>query len=415
MIKQLLPSFSKTKWGLFFIYIIPFVPIVYKLISPFFIIAGLGAYTVIINPAIFIIGMLMSSRIVFSSIRSIDIALYVSIGFMILLWTFFRPQTYVFFKDNYMDFMMYVLPCYFIGLTINYERDHEILLWLARMSFIVVLFWQICLLLRLVEVSEGADGGLGEQMEQAYMLVYPICFLFNESMKKHKLIDIIMTIISIILLLMMGTRGPFIVICIYLAVYLVFLKEYKKYKLFWRSLVIGLLFILLKYSTVISLAMIPISTELGFSSRVFQNIVDSGYNLDDSSGRDDIYGPTLNAIQSNEGILGYGWGGDRNLNNMGFWAHNFELEILAQFGILVGGLILLLVIGVFYKSCVKSKGTYYFQFIIVMFFIGLMCIQLSSTYIKWPLFFVFLGVCVSTLRQGPSASKNRVNYKSNII
>lgn len=396
MLKKYFPSLSRSEWWLTCLLLIPFVPYVYKLISPFFIIAGLGAYTWIINPAILWIGILGSLNRIIRSCRISDVFFFVLICCSIVISALIFPETRTFFKDNYIDFITYVLPCYYIGLIINYDRDKNVLYFISYIGIFVILFWQVCQLLRLVEVNETSTGALGEQMEQAYMLLFPICNLFVQESKTK--LDILMIFIGIALIFMMGTRGPIIILGLFISTYLLFFKKYRKHNFFLKTIITIAIPIFLINIKWISLIAIPIAMSLGFSTRVFDSIVDERFNIKDSSGRDDIYGNVFEHLGSNEGVWGLGWGGDRLITIDNLWTHNFELEILVQFGWIFGGILLLILFSIFFKCLLKTRHKYAQSFLYVMIFAGLMELQLSSTYIRHPLFFVLIGYCISILR-----------------
>ena len=80
-------------------------------------------------------------------------------------------------------------------------------------------------------------------------------------------------------------------------------------------------------------------------------------SLEESSGRDSIYEGMLEAIKNDTTGFGYGIGGDRLFSASNGYAHNFEIEILVQFGCIGGGILLLLLAILFLNTYYKSKKT----------------------------------------------------------
>lgn len=396
MLYRLIPNLTREQWGVLFMYLIPFVPYIYKLISPFFILLGLGSLTVMINPILLWVGIFWARHRIIKQIRHYDVCLYLFICLIVLLSPLLFPNTSDFFLENFIDFAIYVLPCYFIGIIINYDNDYEILKMVSYIGIGVILFWQLCKILRLVEVEESSAGTLGEQMSEAYMLVFPICCLFV-LIKKCKL-DYIILSVGITLLIMMGTRGPIIVVSSFIAFYLLFRKN-EKYGTLIKLFAITVFVTLLKNIKLISILMIPIVAELGFSTRVLDSITDDRFSLEESSGRDDIYSGIFNFLYSQESLFGLGWGGDRLIVMDNVWAHNFELEILVQFGWFFGGLILCWILKLLISSLVRTRGTQSYRFVLVMACVGLLELQFSSTYIRHPLFFIMIGYFISISRK----------------
>ena len=148
------------------------------------------------------------------------------------------------------------------------------------------------------------------------------------------------------------------------------------------------------------MAIIPIASSLGFSTRVFDSILDGRMmDISESSGRDDIWNILTKAIEDDFSGFGYGWLGDRLLLPDGIYSHNFELEILVQFGVIIGGGILLLLLVLLFKSYYQTKKSSSRKFWLLMLFVGLVELQLSKTYITHNLLFVMIGYYMSVKRQ----------------
>ena len=147
------------------------------------------------------------------------------------------------------------------------------------------------------------------------------------------------------------------------------------------------------------MAIIPIATALGFSTRVFNSIVDGRMmDISESSGRDDLWNILTRAIENDYGGIGYGWLGDRLLLN-GTYSHNFGLEILVQFGTIIGGGILLLLLFIILKSYIYVRKSFARDFWLVMLFVGFVELQLSKTYVAHSLLFVMIGYYMSINRK----------------
>ena len=399
---------SKRDYGRLLVYMVAFVPLFYKFISPFFILAGAGALTVYITPVVLFLGIMLCYKDFLSSIRFSDVALYIVIIVVAVLSSVFYPESSVFVNENIRYFSLSVVSYLFIGLVIQYDRDSDIIRIVAYIASFVLLFWQIWRILRLGEVNETADGFLGEQMEQGYMLLFPSCYLFVESLRNHRLFDIIVTIVSSILLLFMGARGPALLLVVFVASFLLLFHTYKKKNVLKKFFLVVFTVIVIFFYQPIILAVMPFATKLGFNERVFDSILYGNItNLEESSGRDEIYATLINAINSDQGVWGFGWGGDRRLTSGDLWAHNFELEVLVQFGWLFGGAMLILLIILLFRCFFKTRDTLTSGFLYVLFFWGLMELQLSYTYIRHPLFFLLLGYCISVIRTKQFKSVNK--------
>ncbi|WP_288785263.1 hypothetical protein [Bacteroides acidifaciens] len=381
--------------GRILLYFVAFVPMIYKLISPFFILAGLANFTVIIIPTMAIVGIVMCRRDLRKAIRGEHIFLYFLIAILLALSPIIHSETQLLFEENYGPFVTTVLPFFFVGLLLDYGRDRYILRFVARIGIFVQMFWQACLLAGLVQTELGSTDSLGEQMEVAYQLLFPILILYISLSKERNIIDIILAIIGTILLFMMGTRGPIVVYGVFVVGYLVFFRDYKKYAFLKRSFVIFLFGLFYSYLEILILAILPIASTLGFSTRVFDSILDNRMvNLSESSSRDDFYGNVISVIKDDNG-LGQGWLSDRLYTPDGMYVHNLELEILCQFGCIVGGGLLLYLFFLIYRSFRYNKKERMVSFWYVMLCSGFFALQFSYTYVKYPLFAVFIGFLFS--------------------
>ena len=280
---------------------------------------------------------------------------------------------------------------------------------MAYLALFVLLFWQTCRLLRLVEVNETVDGFLGEQMEQGYMLLFPSSYFFVESLRSRRLIDIVATIVASIMLVFMGAKGPAVIMLLFFTSYIILFHKYKTNNALKKIVILLLFLIILSFFYEIIEALMPIANRLGFNTRVFESFLYGELNLDNSSGRDDIYACIIRGLQDSQGFVGYGWGGDRLLAK-GLWAHNLEFELLAQYGLVIGSILLLSIFSLIIRCYLKIRHTTELSFWYVLFFMGIMELQLSYTYINHPLFFVFLGYCISIVRR-----KTRLEHEKTMV
>lgn len=391
-----LRSISRAEKGRILLYLVAFVPMIYKLISPFFIIIGMASYTVVIIPAMVIVGIIMAWSNLRKSIRGLHILLYF-LTVLILLYSspIFQPRAILLFNENFWPFISSVLPFVFVGLLIDYKRDKYLLRFVARIGVIEQLFWQMCLLAGLVQTELGTADSLGEQMEIAYQLLFPIFILYNSLTKDKKIIDVILAIIGTTLLFLMGARGPIVVYAIFVVGYFVFFRQYNKYALLKRGIAITLFAAFYYYMELIILAILPIAMTLGFSTRVFDSILDDKMvNMEESSNRDNFYASVIEEIKNDNGF-GHGWLSDRLFTPDGMYVHNFELEILCQFGYIAGGLLLIMLFYLICKRFFYDKRLEAISFWYIMLCSGFFTLQFSYTYVKYPLFFIFIGYLLS--------------------
>lgn len=395
-----LEGLTKGEIGLTLMSLVVLVPLIYKLIVPFFIILGLSEFTIIINGTIFIIGLLLAGKLFWRNIRIIDVSAYILVSFFLFASPIFYPSSDKFVEENLLPFISGVLPCYFIGLSLNHSKRDQMLLFVAKMGIIVQLFWQACFLLGLVEREETAfDETLGEQMEAAYALIFPVLTMICGCSKKHSFENMLFLVLGVALLFFMGTRGPIVIFIAFTAVYYLAFRSFKKFNVLIKTVIISIAALLYHFIVPLSMFIAPFVASLGFSPRVFESFVGNAMvSAEATSDRDSFYDRVFGAIINDPSGFGYGWGGDRMFTPNGGYAHNLELELLCQFGVVLGGAILFFLFFLMLKSFFDCKNSDDKNFWLVMVCTGFLSLQLSESYVTYPLLFIFLGGIVSLIR-----------------
>ena len=116
--------------------------------------------------------------------------------------------------------------------------------------------------------------------------------------------------------------------------------------------------------------------------------------MEESSNRDNFYASVIEEIKNDNGF-GHGWLSDRLFTPDGMYVHNFELEILCQFGYIAGGLLLIMLFYLICKRFFYDKRLEAISFWYIMLCSGFFALQFSYTYVKYPLFFIFIGYLLS--------------------
>lgn len=301
-------------------------------------------------------------------------------------------------------FLWTVVPYFFVGLSINYERQHDFFVSISRLALFIELLVQVLIILGLTSsMGKGEDGSAGEQMTSAYGFVFSCMYLFIIAMESRWMKDRLMAIFACVLLLFMGTRGPILVYAFFVTGYLVFFRNYKNHNNYKKAITVLLFVVLYKFIEPILLLLMPLAQSLGFSTRIFDSFMDEQmFNFEESNGRDAIWESLLDSLKYQP--EGYGWGGDRFVRS-GDWlhhegyAHNLWLEMLVQFGYYLGGIIIALILFLTIRAFIKANKSKISPFLFIWFSAGIMALQTSQTYISYPVFFVFLGYCVSLIRK----------------
>jgi O-antigen ligase len=127
-------------------------------------------------------------------------------------------------------------------------------------------------------------------------------------------------------------------------------------------------------------------------------------NIDFSTGRSEIFSDTINNIFLNP-VLGYGIGGDRVFLN-GTYPHNIFLEIIAQFGIVLGGIFSLVLIMYWFIGIFLNKNTIDQHLAIIFAGLGLISLFFSGSYLTSSNFWLFMAICISSIH----FTKHKLSY-----
>mgnify|MGYP000952176011 CR=1 FL=1 len=151
------------------------------------------------------------------------------------------------------------------------------------------------------------------------------------------------------------------------------------------------------------LIMLNILGKYGLTSRTLVKLYEG--TITSSTGRDDIIKVVLDLIFKHP--FGVGVGVERisifheiyykkgildNLSSS--YPHNFFLEIIVQFGIFIGSLIIIYVLYIIFKAMIKGNEEER-DIVIIFFSIGFIHLLVSSTYLQSQYLFYLLGISVN--------------------
>lgn len=389
--------------GLFIFLLVSFVPSLSVLFMGLFARIGLATISPYIHNILLTISLLFIIPLLREKVHMNDLLLFLAIVVFIYISPMIWPASRPFVDENAGPFLWTVLPYMFIGLIIDYEQHKDILLAISRLALFIEIFVQFLIKLGITNsLGRADDGTSGEQMTAAYDFIFAAMYLFLEADHSRSIVDVVLAALAFILLLFMGTRGPIVVYGFFVMGYFMIFKKYESFNML-KKILIGLLFYLFyRFIDVFLLFLLPLAQALGFSTRVFDSIIGGAFvNLEESNGRNNIWETCFDALKFQP--EGYGWGGDRYVV-VGDWhdffgyAHNFAIEILVQFGWVIGGAILLAVSILLLRALKKSARTPNCSFLFFLFCAGIMTLMTSQSYIVHPLLFLLIGYCVSLLR-----------------
>jgi len=253
-------------------------------------------------------------------------------------------------------------------------------------------------------VSAGESGvEMDHSIQYAYrVLPYAIFFLYY-AMAEKKLRYIIPAIITNGLIILAGSRGPLVCqgACVILY-FILYLKNGRhKVLIIIASIIMISLFIAFYRQIIMMIG--SLFGKSGKGMRVITAIIEGGFTND--SGRSEIWKAAIDMIRQHP-ILGYGFMGSRHVISnviVAGYPHSIILEMLIDFGVIVGGVILIAMF-VCTVRMLFSRGNEQWRELFLIFFSSSCGLFFSLTFWSVPSFWICLALAVNAhvmKRQSP--------------
>jgi hypothetical protein len=232
-------------------------------------------------------------------------------------------------------------------------------------------------------------------MAFSYYMLLPAIIYTNRAFDCASFRNLLFAFIASFIVLALGARGPLMCLAIF-----ALLKLVKPEKAptprgvigYLVLLMIGFFFILFFEEILLSLS--SFLSKFGIRSRSIALLLRPDIHL---SGRDSLFRVVVEELMKSP-IIGLGLAGDRPL--IGGYVHNFFLEVLSHFGVIVG----LIVLIIFSFRCLwgllRAKQLNY-ELLIIWFSMGFMPLMVSSSYLISLNFWVFLGLLLGLPSKSP--------------
>ncbi|WP_409228222.1 O-antigen ligase family protein [Gudongella sp. SC589] len=363
------------------------------LINPFqYFIGLLGIrYIEVISSSALIILMLIKNRKYLNnfSIDSVSLYLFFSLAVMI---SGFSYQDYLINWIGIIYFLLFsTLPWYVLGRkTINYKSTIS---YLTSHNFVIFLFVGLMYLHKsFLGIVKVGDMGLS-------YAALPIAILSTYALfSGKKKMQLIYLFFSLFIIVTVGSRGPLLAYLAYVIIYM--LINFKKhYILVTIVTVLGSVFYFNFYKAISYI--VNFLAKKDIYSRTLYKILDG--TITSGTGRDSLFEESIYLIRNNP-FTGVGIGVERihifeNVYSaMGrsqmlssSYPHNLFIELIVQFGVVIGLLISAIILVITIKA-IFTGDSYSKNFALIFFGIGFMQLMVSSSYLLSPYFFYFIGI-----------------------
>lgn len=305
---------------------------------------------------------------------------------------------FLFFPDNWPYLVSIIFPYFFIcipSLVYSYSiNDWNVLADIMKNTgnFVFIVSLAIGILALFNKASIGAYS-----MTLSYYMLLPTIIYLNEFLERLSIKHFFAILISIFIIISLGSRGPILCIGVFAVLKLVQMgKKLSRKTLFIYILILFVNFaFLLSFDTILQ-NLSNFLLRFGIHSRTVALFLRNDIYL---SGRDYLYKNMIYEIIENP-IFGIGLTGDRRV--IGGYSHNIFIEILSGFGIIIGSIVILLLATISYRA-LFTKNRALGNFTSIWFCVGAVSLMVSGSYLTDFQFWIFLGLAIKLLH----TSKNQ--------
>ena len=203
-------------------------------------------------------------------------------------------------------------------------------------------------------ILRGSDLQSDDDMSRAYFILLNVLLVINYAFDKKNLVAIVFSVIGILFLASMGSRGPVIITLAFIACKIFQASMGKGHGMVVVFVVLVLIwFVNSDYWNTFLLFIKGVIESLGLSTRVIDLAIQDE-TLTYMSERDEIADLVVSKIKERP-LTGWGVYGEWQFN--GWSAHNMYLEILDHYGVILGGMMIIWILFINIKAFLSSKET----------------------------------------------------------
>lgn len=225
------------------------------------------------------------------------------------------------------------------------------------------------------------------KMPFSYMLLTPVVGEIWRLKERFSLIGLLLILVNTIILIIYGSRGP--IMCLLAFIPLLYFTRRDIKHLFIKGVGISfLLMLMMSFLNDILLAIYNLGNSLGVVSKTISLIMSD--NLLFENGRIAILNSTIQLIRESP-LIGLGVFSDRF--HLGIYPHNVFLEIILDFGIFIGGALIIWMIKIVWNHYTNNNQITR-EITAFLISIGFIKLLVSGSYWNEGAFFVLLGFCM---------------------
>ena len=263
-----------------------------------------------------------------------------------------------------------------VGRTFDIEKVFKVFYFLSVLSIVLQFYYAFS-----YKISEST---MGDPMVAAYSVLPHVLLVYIKMIKQFKIWDVFVLLLGVFEILSFGTRGPLLCLCIFIVLYHVDLQNTRGPKTWLFIGALGAFSAF--YDTILRKLMGLLENIPGASIRIFVKLQESEYMVDNH--RNQIRDALYRALD--EHPFGMGLFGDRAVLGEDSYAHNLFVEILVDYGYILGVAFSALLIFFTIRAYYKSREMSHF-FVVLLICSAMINLLLSGSYLTSIHFFLMLG------------------------
>jgi hypothetical protein len=301
------------------------------------------------------------------------------VGFSILSCLLF-PENKPYIEGSAVIVFINSMPAFLIVRCI---REPKIFIkYLYKTAYALLFFGMLYFFFYAMKES---NRGSGYDMVFGYQICIAIIILSDNWIKQRNKLDLICIIFGMVMIIIRGSRGPILSITVFVFLAVLLNQNSKKKKLVYlfSFVIAGVLFV--NYQQSILMYLVEALGKVHVYSRTLNEMLNN--NMGDADGRGIITAIVVENIKLHP-VIGYGIFGDRVFLD-GTYPHNILLEIITQYGIIIGSVIVMGILGLLIFG-MKNKPWRNLTLIFTTYVI--LSALFSGSYITTPSFWMMIGV-----------------------
>ena len=315
------------------------------------------------------------------------IAVYFISIFIFLINFLFFNENWFYLRDIIFPYFLTCLPSLIYSYSISNWRVLQSVMKKASL-FVFVIGSIIGILVFTDRAYIGAYS-----MSLSYYMLLPTIVYMDEFLETLTLKSVLIVLISLFIIIALGSRGPILCVGVFTILKIIQMGRNLSYKTILLYLTI--LFLITSFfllSDTILQHLYDFLLLYGIRSRSIELFLRDYIHL---SGRDRLYSDMIREIADNP-VFGIGLAGDRRVIGGGY-SHNILIEIISDFGVVIGGLMVLMLVIISYRT-LFSQSKRISNFIAIWFSIGTVSLMVSGSYLTDFKFWIFLGLAMKSFR-----------------